>query len=52
VDGNFVGNTPSVLNLEPGKHEMVLKKPGYRNWRRTMIVGSGPGHVIAEMEAK
>ena len=26
VDGNFVGSTPSTLNLAPGKHEIVVKK--------------------------
>ena len=28
VDGSFVGNTPSTLNLAPGKHDIVVKKSG------------------------
>jgi len=52
VDGSFVGSTPSTLNLPPGKHEIVVKKAGYRDWTRTMTVGSGSVRVNAEMVAK
>jgi hypothetical protein len=31
VDGNFMGSTPSTLNLAPGKHEIVVKKTGYQD---------------------
>ena len=49
VDGNFVGNTPSTLNLEPGKHQIVVKKTGYQDWSRSMMVGSGTVRLNAEM---
>ena len=32
VDGNFVGSTPSTINLALGKHEIVVKKTGYKDW--------------------
>jgi PEGA domain len=52
VDGNFVGSTPSTLNLAPGKHEIVVKKTGYQDWTRSMMVGSGAVRLSAEMVAK
>lgn len=52
VDGNFVGSTPSTLNLAPGKHEIVVKKAGYKDWTRSMLVGSGAVRLSAEMVAK
>jgi PEGA domain len=52
VDGSFVGNTPSTLNLAPGKHEIVVKKTGYQDWSRSMMVGTGSVRLSAEMVAK
>jgi PEGA domain len=52
VDGSFVGSTPSTLNLAPGKHEIVVKKTGYQDWSRSMMVGGGSVRLSAEMEAK
>ena len=52
VDGSFMGNTPSTLNLAPGKHEIVVKKTGYADWTRGMTVGSGSVHLNAEMVVK
>ena len=49
VDGNFMGNTPSTINLAPGKHEIVVKKTGYQDWSRSMLVGSGALRLSAEM---
>jgi PEGA domain len=49
VDGSFMGSTPSTLNLAPGKHEIVVKKTGYQDWSRSMIVGSGAVRLSAEM---
>jgi hypothetical protein len=51
VDGSFVGSTPSTLNLAPGKHEIVVKKTGYQDWSRSMMVGSGAVRLSAEMVA-
>jgi hypothetical protein len=51
VDGNFMGSTPSTLNLAPGKHEIVVKKSGYKDWIRSMTVSSGTIRVSADMVA-
>ena len=51
VDGSFMGNTPSTLNLAPGKHEIVVKKSGYKDWIRSMTVSSGTIRVSADMVA-
>jgi hypothetical protein len=51
VDGNFMGNTPSTLNLAPGKHEIVVTKKGYQDWSRSMVVVSGAVRLSAEMVA-
>jgi hypothetical protein len=52
VDGNFVGSTPSTLNLPPGKHDIVVKKSGYQDWTRSMMVDGGAVRVSADMVAK
>jgi hypothetical protein len=49
VDGSFMGSTPSTLNLAPGKHDVVVKKAGYKDWSRSMMVGSGAVRLNAEM---
>jgi hypothetical protein len=41
VDGKFVGSTPSTIRLSPGDHTVVLEKPGYKTWQRTMAVSPG-----------
>jgi hypothetical protein len=51
VDGSFVGSTPSTLNIAPGKHSIVVKKSGYQDWSRSMMVGSGAIRLNAEMTA-
>jgi hypothetical protein len=52
VDGAFMGSTPSTLTLAPGKHEIVVKKAGYQDWTRSMMVGGGAVRLSAEMVAK
>jgi hypothetical protein len=51
VDGSFMGNTPSTLNLAPGKHVLLVKKAGYKDWTRTMTVSAGTIRVSADMVA-
>lgn len=53
VDGKYVGSTPSTLRLAPGDHTVVIERPGYRQWQRTMSVK--PGGIItidAKLEAQ
>jgi PEGA domain len=51
VDGNFMGSTPSTLNLAPGNHVIVVKKTGYQVWSRNMMVVGGAIRLSADMIA-
>jgi hypothetical protein len=50
VDGSFVGNTPSTINVVPGNHEITVKKKGFAEWSRKLNVTGGSIHVGAELE--
>lgn len=50
IDGNFVGNTPSSLELLPGDHNVVIKKSGYKSWERKLKVVGGEVNLRAELE--
>ena len=50
IDGNFVGNTPSMVEVASGEHAVVVKKIGYKNWERKMKVTGGAINVSAELE--
>lgn len=51
VDGSFVGNTPSDVQLTEGDHIVTLKKTGFKDWERKLKVTSGSSvHVNAELE--
>jgi hypothetical protein len=52
VDGSFVGNTPSTIEVMPGDHVVVVKKSGYKDWQRKMKVTGGSINVAAELEKK
>jgi hypothetical protein len=38
VDGEFVGSTPSVLNLAAGTHAIKIQSAGKQSWERQMEV--------------
>lgn len=38
VDDKFVGNAPAKLKLTAGTHTMILKAPGFADWKRTLEV--------------
>jgi hypothetical protein len=50
IDGSFVGNTPSSVELAPGEHVVILKKSGYKTWERKLKVTGGEVKVVAELE--
>ncbi|MCU1323375.1 MAG: hypothetical protein JWM43_3024 [Acidobacteriaceae bacterium] len=52
IDGTFMGNTPSTLTVTPGKHEVKVKKVGYADWSRNMMVAPGSVRLSAEMVAQ
>jgi hypothetical protein len=40
-DGNFMGNTPSLVQLVPGSHEIRIEAKGHKAWSRTINLTSG-----------
>jgi hypothetical protein len=51
IDGNFVGNTPSDLEVAPGDHAVLVKKSGYKDWERKLKVVAGSNvRLTAELE--
>lgn len=51
VDGNFMGNTPSDIQVEDGEHAVSVKKVGFKDWQRKLRVTSGSSvHLNAELE--
>lgn len=50
VDGNFVGNTPSKIDVSSGSHTIAVKKKGYQAWSRTMNVSGSGAKINAELE--
>ena len=51
VDGSFVGNTPSDVQVTEGEHIVSLKKTGFKDWERKLKVSGGSIiHLGAELE--
>ena len=50
IDGSFVGNTPSMIEVVPGEHSVVVRKTGYKSWERKMRVTGGSVNLSAELE--
>ncbi len=51
VDGSFVGNAPSDLQLPEGEHTIAVKKTGFKDWERKMKVSGGSSvRLNAELE--
>jgi hypothetical protein len=51
IDGNFVGNTPSDVQVAEGEHAVTVKKAGYKDWQRKLKVSAGSSvHIDAELE--
>jgi hypothetical protein len=51
VDGSFVGNTPSDVQVAEGDHTVTVKKPGFNDWQRKLrITGGSSVHLNAELE--
>jgi len=46
VDGKWMGNTPSTLQLSPGEHTVTIEKEGLISWGRTMTVNAGGSVAI------
>jgi PEGA domain len=51
IDGNFVGSTPSTIQLELGEHEIVIRKKGFQSWQRKVKVTGGSLSISADLDA-
>jgi len=52
IDGSFVGNTPSGVDVATGEHSIAIKKAGYETWERELKVTGGDVNLSAELEKK
>jgi hypothetical protein len=51
VDGSFVGNTPSDVQVAEGEHTVSVKKAGFKDWERKLkVTGGSSVHLNAELE--
>lgn len=51
VDGSFMGNTPSDVQVTEGEHSVAVKKAGFKDWERKLKVSGGSSvHLNAELE--
>jgi hypothetical protein len=51
VDGSFVGNTPSDVQVSEGEHTVTVKKAGFKNWDRKVKVSGGSSvNLSSELE--
>jgi PEGA domain len=50
VDGAFVGNTPSMVQMASGTHSILVKKNGYKEWKRVINVSGGDVNIAADLE--
>ena len=51
IDGNFVGSTPSDVQVPEGDHSVGVKKAGFKTWERKLKVTAGSSvRLSAELE--
>jgi len=50
INGSFVGNTPSTVEVELGEQSVVISKKGYQPWSRKLKVTGGNVTINAELE--
>lgn len=49
VDGNFVGSTPSEIDIASGLHTITISKAHCTTWKRTLMLSAGERTVIATL---
>jgi hypothetical protein len=52
VDGSFVGNTPSEIEVAAGDHEITVSKTGYKPWQKKLKALGGSVNLNAELGAE
>jgi len=50
IDGAFVGNTPSTVNVAAGGHDIAVKKRGFTDWTKKLNVTGGSIHLSAQLD--
>jgi hypothetical protein len=50
VDGAFVGNTPSTIDVAGGDHTVMVSKNGYKSWERKLKASGGNVNLNVELE--
>lgn len=52
INGQSHGSTRLELELEPGRYDVVISKPGYRPWQQKLAVDAGDElTLVAQLEA-
>jgi hypothetical protein len=46
IDGKYVGSTPSVLQLSPGEHSILIEKAQFTPWKRIISVSAGTAVTV------
>jgi hypothetical protein len=44
IDGKFVGDAPSTMQLPPGDHAVVIERTGFKPWQRS--INLTPGGIV------
>jgi hypothetical protein len=52
LDGSFVGNTPSQIDVTPGDHMLTVSKSGFKPWERKFKATGGSVNINAELESQ
>jgi hypothetical protein len=47
IDNKFVGTTPSTLQIKAGDHLILIEKPGYKPWQKTLTIVPGSSINLA-----
>jgi hypothetical protein len=50
VDGSFVGNTPSAIEVALGDHTLKVSKTGFKPWERKFKAIGGNVNISAELQ--
>lgn len=50
LDGNFVGSTPSTIDVTLGDHVIRVMKSGFKTWQRNMRATGGAVTIAADLE--
>ena len=50
VDDEEIGMTPATVPIMAGTHEVVLRKDGYKPWKREIVVVAGVPETLPPVE--